>query len=66
VRDPGPKDSAILDLRMQILDLKAQYLPAENVDASICNLQSELINHTKTGPKDQVFHVEKVFDLNGS
>jgi hypothetical protein len=50
--------SLILDFRMQILDLKAQNLLVKNPYTSICNLQSAIINHKGTGPKDQVFDVE--------
>ncbi len=47
----------ILDFRMQISDLKTQNLTVKNAYTSICNLQSAIINHTETGPKDQVFDV---------
>jgi hypothetical protein len=43
---------------MQISELKTQNLPARNAYTSICNLQSAIINHNETGPKDQVFNVE--------
>jgi hypothetical protein len=45
----------ILDFRMQISDLKAWNLPVKNASTSICNLQSQIINHTSSIPKDQVY-----------
>jgi hypothetical protein len=45
----------ILDYRMQISDLKAWNLSVKYPSTSICNLQSQIINHTSSAPKDQVF-----------
>ena len=47
IKNPGPKDPAILDLRMQILDLKAQYLEARDVfpvQSAISNQESSIIH----------------------
>jgi len=40
----GVMDPAILDFRMQILDLRAQNLGGRNACTSICNLNSETGN----------------------
>ena len=48
----------ILDFRMQISDLKTQNLTEKNAYSSTCNLQSAIINHTETSPKDQVLYFE--------
>jgi hypothetical protein len=53
---------AILNGKIQISDLKAQYLPVRNACTSIGNQQSEtgsppegqIINHTSTGTEDQL------------
>jgi hypothetical protein len=49
---------------MQILDLRAQYLPVRNAYTSICNLQSEIINDKRSNtPKQLAIFTSKAIEL---
>lgn len=44
----------IVDLRLQILAIKTQKPAVRKACTSIGNLQSAILNHKETGPKDQI------------